>query len=106
MDEPRHLAQLNVGRMIAPRGDPRVAEFFANLDRVNVIADRMPGFIWRLKDDSGNATGIRPFDDPSLLLNMSVWADIESLERFVWQTAHTAIYRKKANWFLPMQGPH
>jgi hypothetical protein len=102
----RHLAQLNVGRMVARQGDPRVEEFFANLDRINAIAERMPGFVWRLKDESGNATNLRPFDDPNLLLNMSVWEDIESLEKFVFQTAHTAIYRKKANWFEPMQAPH
>ena len=52
------------------------------------------------------AADLRPFDDPNLLLNMSVWEDIESLEKFVFQTAHTAIYRKKANWFEPMQAPH
>ena len=105
-ESPRHLAQLNVGRMVAPQGDPRVEEFYANLDRINAIAERMPGFVWRLQDESGNATSIRPFDDPEMLLNLSVWEDIESLEKFVWQTAHTAIYRKKANWFLPIESPH
>src|SRR5437879_1322915 len=96
----RHLAQLNIGRMVAPQGDSRVEEFFANLDRINAIAERMPGFVWRLKDDSGNATGIRPFEDPGVLVNMSVWENIESLETFVWRTAHAGIYRKKASWFL------
>jgi hypothetical protein len=102
----RHLAQINVGRLIAQQGDPRMDEFFANLDRINAIAERMPGFVWRLKSDSGNATDIRPFEDPTLLLNMSVWEDVESLEKFVFQTAHVNIYRKKTNWFVPDNGTH
>lgn len=103
----RHLAQLNVGKLLHPKGDPRMAGFFDNLDRINAIADRMPGFVWRLKDDTGNATDLRPFaDDPDLLLNMSVWESIEALEKFVWQTAHTAVYRKKPQYFVPDDGVH
>ncbi len=102
----RRLAQINIGRLIAEQGDPRMDEFFANLDRINAIAERMPGFVWRLKSDSGNATDIRPFADPTLLLNMSVWEDVESLEKFVFQTAHVNIYRKKTNWFVPDNGVH
>ncbi|MDH3740809.1 MAG: DUF3291 domain-containing protein, partial [Hyphomicrobiales bacterium] len=51
-----HLAQLNVGTMLYPQDDPRMAGFMDNLDRVNAIADRAPGFVWRLQDESGNAT--------------------------------------------------
>jgi hypothetical protein len=102
----RHLAQINIGRLIAEQGDPRMNEFFANLARINAVAERMPGFVWRLKSDSGNATDIRPFADPTLLLNMSVWEDVESLEKFVFQTAHVNIYRKKASWFVPDNGVH
>jgi hypothetical protein len=106
MSEKLHLAEINVGRLVAPQGDSRMDEFFANLDRINALAERMPGFVWRLKDDTGNATNLRPFEDPTLLLNMSVWEDIESLEKFVFQTAHVNIYRKKANWFVPDNGIH
>jgi hypothetical protein len=102
----RHLAQINIGRLIAEQGDPRMDEFFANLDRINAIAERMPGFVWRLKSDSGNATDIRPFEDATLLLNIAVWEDVESLEKFVFQTAHVNIYRKKTNWFVPDDGTH
>ena len=83
-----HLAQLNIGRLVAPTDDPRVAAFMANLDRVNALAERSPGFVWRFQDDSGNATAVRPFADPDLLVNMSVWESAEALERFVWNTVH------------------
>jgi hypothetical protein len=33
-----HLAQINVGRLLAPIDAPETAEFVANLDRVNAIA--------------------------------------------------------------------
>jgi len=107
MEKVLHLAQLNVGKLLHPKGDPRMAGFFDNLDRINAIAERVPGFVWRLKDDSGNATDMRPFaEDPDMLLNMSVWESIEALEKFVWQTAHVTIYRKKPQYFVPDDGVH
>ena len=99
------LAQINIGRLTHPRGDPRSAEFFANLDRINAMAERLPGFVWRLKDDSGNATDI-PFDGEGMIANLTVWDDVESLQRFVFQTAHASLYRKRAEWFDRLNGPH
>jgi len=83
MSEGRHLAQLNIGRFRYPTDDPRMADFMNNLDLVNALAERSKGFVWRLKDDSNNATAIRPFDDTNMAVNMSVWESVEALERFV-----------------------
>ncbi|MBX2805064.1 MAG: DUF3291 domain-containing protein [Hyphomicrobiales bacterium] len=102
----KHLAQINIGRLLYPEGDERVAGFFANIDRINAAAERMPGFVWRLKDERGDATSIDPYGDPMIVVNMSVWQDVESLERFVWQTVHANIYRRKAGWFEAMSKPH
>ncbi len=85
---------------------PRVADFFANLDRVNAAAERMPGFIWRLKDEGGNATQIHAFDDPHILVNMSVWEGVDAFEAFVWRTVHLQFYRRRIEWFDPASGPH
>ena len=101
-----HLAQLNIGRFKYPTTDPRMAGFMDNLDRVNAIAERSDGFVWRLKDDSGNATGIRPFADPDMAVNMSVWRDVESLEHYVWNTVHKQFYRKRDEWFQLMDKQH
>jgi hypothetical protein len=102
-----HLAELNIARLKHPFEDPRSAEFADNLDRVNTVAERSDGFVWRLKDDdSGNATDIRAFDDPMVIVNMSVWRDAEHLERFVWNTIHKQFYRKRAEWFALMENQH
>jgi hypothetical protein len=101
-----HLAELNIGRFRYPTTDPRMAEFMNNLDRVNAIAERSDGFVWRLMDDSGNATDIRPFDDPDMAVNLSVWRDAESLERYVWNTVHKQFYAKRAEWFSLMDKQH
>lgn len=108
MNQPagHHLAQLNVGRILDSMDSPRMAEFKANLDRVNAIAERSPGFVWRLKDDSGNATAILTSPDPFALVNMSVWESPEQLEHFVWNTLHKRFYQKKAAWFEPPKEPH
>ena len=102
----RHLAELNIGKFRAAKDDPAMADFFANLDRVNRMAERMPGFVWRLKDDSGNATNIPWVGDPSYAVNMSVWENVEALEKFVWQTAHTRIYARKGEFFETPRAPH
>ncbi len=102
----RHLAQLNIGRFRAPKGDPGMADFFNNLDRINAAAERMPGFVWRLKDDSGNATNISWGGDSDIAVNLTVWESVEALEKFVWQTAHTKIYARKGEFFEKMETPH
>ena len=102
----KHLAQINIARLLYARDDDRVADFFANIDRVNAAAERMPGFVWILKDDCGNATSIQAFDDPGIIVNMSVWENVETFETFVWQTVHANIYRRKTGWFEQMTKPH
>lgn len=102
----RHLAQLNIGKLRGPRSDPTMAGFFDNLDRINAAAERMPGFVWRLKDESGNATNIPWVGDPGLAVNLSVWESVEALEKFVWASAHTKIYNRKAEFFEKLSTPY
>jgi heme-degrading monooxygenase HmoA len=101
-----HLAQLNIGTLRFQKGEAGGAEFFDNLERVNAMAERMPGFVWRLKDEGGDATNFRLRDDPAIAVNLSVWATAEALEAFVFRTVHAGFYRKRAAWFEPMTGPH
>jgi Domain of unknown function (DUF3291) len=101
-----HLAQLNVGRMVAATSAPEVAEFMAALDPINALAEASPGFIWRLQTDAGNATDIHAFDDPLLLLNMSVWDSIEALRAFTYSSAHTDVLRRRREWFERLEEAH
>ena len=72
-----HLAQLNIGRVRAPMTDPLMAGFVAELESVNALADSAPGFVWRLQTEAGDATAIRPYDDDTILINMSVWETVK-----------------------------
>lgn len=101
-----HLAQINIGRLIAPIDDPRIADFVSQLDPVNAIADAAPGFVWRLQSSSGNATDIVYSDDPFVLVNMSVWESVESLHDFVYASKHIDVFRDRAKWFEKMDKPH
>jgi hypothetical protein len=101
-----HLAELNIGRVRYPLDDPRMAGFVDNLELVNGLAERSEGFIWRLKDDSGNATSIHAFDDSRIILNISVWESVEALERYVWQTVHKRFYGRRHEWFDKMDGAY
>ena len=97
-----HLAQINIGRLRHPVDDLRVAEFMDNLDPINELAEQSPGFVWRLKDDSGNATAIRAFDDETILPNLTVWESVEALKDYVFKSDHTSFLRRRGDWFLPM----
>jgi Domain of unknown function (DUF3291) len=91
-----HLAQLNTARFLAPIDDPQIRDFVAALDPVNALADGADGFVWRLQTDEGNATSIHAFEDPLMLLNMSVWESLEALRAFVYTTPeHLAIMRRR-----------
>ncbi len=95
------LAQLNIGR---PRGridSPLMADFVNALDRINALAEASPGFVWRLQDDSGNATGLRPLGDDTIV-NMSVWKDVEALHAFVYRSDHIDVMRRRREWFEKM----
>ena len=96
------LAQLNVGIIKGPMDSPVMAEFAANLERINALAEQASGFIWRLQTDDGDATAIRPFDDANMLVNMSVWRDVESLRRFVYRSDHVEVMRRRGQWFERM----
>ena len=98
-----HLAQLNIGRIRYEVEDPRMAGFVDNLAFVNALAERSEGFVWRYQDESGNATSTRPYDgDPMMAVNMSVWENVESLEKYVWQTVHKRFYAQRHEWFEKM----
>jgi hypothetical protein len=102
---PRHLAQFNIARIRYPLDDPRMAEFVDNVARVNALAEQIEGFVWRLKDDSGHAMGMRVYDDPRILPNLTVWENAEALERFVWKTVHSRFYGRREEWFEPIATP-
>jgi len=80
--------------------DPIMKEFVDNLDNVNVLAEKSEGFVWRLKDESNNATHLNPLDDEQIIINMSVWEDIESLEQFVFSTSHVEFMKRRKEWFV------
>jgi hypothetical protein len=96
------LAQLNMGRILAPLDTPTMAGFTGALDEINALADRAPGFVWRLQTEDGDATAIRAFDDDMLLLNMSVWTSIEALAEFVYRSDHRAVMVQRRKWFERM----
>jgi heme-degrading monooxygenase HmoA len=98
------LAQLNIGRLIAPQDDPRVAEFMDALEPINALADASQGFVWRLQDDTGNATSIQAFDDESIIVNMSVWETLADLRAFVYATEHKRYLARRREWFQVFDG--
>jgi hypothetical protein len=93
------LAQLNVARMTAPLTDPVMADFVANLDPINALAERSPGFVWRFQTDAGDATAVRPYDDDRVIVNFSVWKDAASLRDFVYRGDHAAVMKRRREWF-------
>ena len=96
------VAQLNIGIIKGPMDSPVMAEFAANLERINALAEHSPGSVWRLSTEDGNATAIRPFEDENMLVNMSVWRDVESLNKYVYSSAHVDVMRRRKQWFERM----
>jgi len=101
-----HLAQINIGRLVAPIDDPRIADFVAQLGPINALADGAPGFVWRLQTESGNATDVAFNEDPSVMVNMSVWESIEALRSFTYSSRHIEVFRDRARWFQKMDKPY
>lgn len=100
-----HLAQLNIALMKAPLESPEMADFVANLERINALAEAAPGYVWRLQDEAGDATAIRPFGD-DVLVNMSVWQDVQSLSDYVYKSAHAEMLKRRREWFARVEQMH
>jgi ring-1,2-phenylacetyl-CoA epoxidase subunit PaaC len=103
------LVQINIARMKAPIDSPLLADFAAQLDTVNAQAESSDGFIWRLKDETGNATTISatsPFGS-EMLVNLSVWENPDLLKAFVYRNQnHGSALKNRGQWFETMDTPH
>src|SRR6201996_3988233 len=103
------VAQVDIGRRLAPLDSPQLADFVAGLDPVNAVADSAPGFVWRLQTEDGNATAVRAFEqdaegaDGGILINMSGWESVEALGSYVYGPAHIAVLRRRRQGVEPMK---
>ncbi len=97
------LAEINIGRLLAPIDDPMIADFKNNLDRINELAEGHDGFVWRLTGEGNDATDLVAFDDPAVITNMSTWRDMDALAAYVYRSDHRTIMRRRAEWFDKME---
>ncbi len=95
------IAQFNIARARWPLDDPRMAEFTDMVDRMNVLAKRSEGYIWRLVDEEGPDAPKFP-GDPQMTFTLSVWRDVDSLRAFTWNTIHKRFRMRTAEWFEPL----
>ncbi len=102
-----HLAELNIGRLIAPKEDPRVADFMDNLDLINGLGKRMPGFVWMMEGAPGEGNTATAIDgDPQYIPNLTVWESLPQLETFVFDTLHAKFMERRAEWFEVLGDMH
>lgn len=104
-----HLAELNIGRLLAPSDDPRVAEFMDNLDRINGLGKRMPGFVWMMEGSGEPGTGNTENcldGDPQFVANLSVWETPAQLQTFVFDTLHAKFMERGKEWFESLVQMH
>lgn len=94
-----HLAQVNIARALAPLDSPVMTGFVARIAEINALAETSPGYVWRFQDDTGNALYVRPYDDPNMLFNLSVWQTPDHLKAYVYRSAHVEVMRQKQQWF-------
>ena len=98
------LAEINIATFRVPVADPVNAEFIANLERVNALAEAAPGFVWRLVGEGNDALDIQAFENANIAINMSVWTDVDALANFVYRNdGHRAIMRRRKEWFDRME---
>ena len=101
-----HLAQINVARMLAPIDDLVMADFVGQLPPINALAEKSPGFVWRLQSESGDATSIKVYDDDMIIINLTVWENVEALREYVYKSAHSGVLRDRKRWFEKFDGPY
>ena len=97
-----HLAQLNLARLRRPLDHTETAEFVAAIEPINALAEVSRGFVWRLTDDHGRSAShvsIDAIDDPLVIVNYTVWEDLESLRHYAYRSGHGSYFRRRREWF-------
>jgi hypothetical protein len=88
------LAHLNVARVRAPLGDPLMADFTNNIERINRLAEQSEGFVWRLEADGDGIYGMAA-GAPDVILTLSVWESLAALRSFVFKSDHAGFLRRR-----------
>lgn len=101
-----NLAQINISKAVAPLDSPQLKGFVDRLDEINLLAEKQPGFVWRLIGEDNNATDVTWSDDPLVIINMSMWETIDDFRRFVYETDHIQLIQQRRQWFVPLKAPH
>jgi len=101
-----NLAQVNIAKMLAPMDDPIMQDFVNSLDKINDIAEQAEGFVWRLKDEEDYNVAEEVFKDQTLIVNMSVWTDIDSLFNYTYKSGHIEVFKRKKEWFSKLKMLH
>ena len=101
-----YIAQINIAHMRAPLTDPIMEDFVAQLAPINALADQSPGFVWRLQSESGDATSIRAYDDDFIIVNLTVWENVDALREYVYKSAHHGVLRDRKRWFEKFDGAY
>lgn len=100
-----NIAELNIATLAAPLDSPQLKDFVDWLDEINELADNSPGFVWRLQDENGDATSIRPFGD-DVIVNLTVWESVEALYEYTYRSAHLPVLQRRREWFVRSTRPH
>ena len=100
-----HLAQINIGRTVDALDSPALADFMAGLAEINALAEASPGYVWRLQTPEGDATGLHPYPDERIIINLTVWETLEQLKDFAYKSQHAQFLRRRVEWFEKFDGP-
>jgi Domain of unknown function (DUF3291) len=99
------IANINIGKLKYARDDPELAGWRDNIAEMFRLAESSRGFVWRLTGDEGQYTGIRLFNDSTIVTQMSVWKSIEDFKDYVYRSMHKEFVAQRTEWFEPIE-PH
>lgn len=100
-----HFAQFNVAWLKKPLDHPDMADFKNGIDPIHELADKAPGFVWRLiADGHSSAITLRPLGE-DCLLNFTIWESREAMANWVYRDEHADALKRRRDWFHPPMEP-
>lgn len=99
----KYIAHVNIGYWRPEIGEHEYFRFSELGRSISLDAANNPHLKWQFGTQFYQDPNVmRVFNEPRMILNLSVWNSLEALQEFVYRKYHHQAISRKSEWFEPL----